>query len=142
MKKLGATILKSGGFAAWKESQGVKEKPNANPFAANKPVDVIVDDIDDLEEGAIREIFMDEGIIKKKDKEREKKKLYAGVACKMSLYMLSKKNGLRLLLYKIQKSKLFDNIIMFLIGVSSIKLAADTYLLGLPDDNPFVVFSA
>ena len=31
-----------------------------------------MDDIDDLEENVIREIFMDEGIIKKKDKEREK----------------------------------------------------------------------
>jgi len=31
---------------------------------------------------------------------------------------------------------------MFLIGVSSLKLAADTYLAGLPDDNNFVLFSA
>jgi len=31
-----------------------------------------VDDVDDLGENAIREIFMDEGIIKKKDKVREK----------------------------------------------------------------------
>jgi hypothetical protein len=56
----------------------------------------------------IREIFMDEGLIKKKDLEREKKLLYFGVECENSFYILSKKNPLRLFLYKMYKHKLFD----------------------------------
>lgn len=60
-----------------------------------------VDDVDDLGENAIREIFMDEGIIKKKDEAREKAKLYAGVECQLSLYLFSKKNPFRLNLYKV-----------------------------------------
>ena len=40
-----------------------------------------IDDIDDLNLETVREIFMDEGIIKKKDPERERKNLYKGIFC-------------------------------------------------------------
>lgn len=85
---------------------------------------------------------MDEGIIKKKDLEREKKKLYAGVECENSLYLLSKKNFMRLSLYKLQKNKLFDNTIMVLIALSSIKLAADTYYNERPPEDPVMQVSS
>jgi len=65
------------------------------------PEEVLIEDIDDLEENAIREIFMDEGIIKKKDKEREKRKLYSGVECEYSMYLFHKQNCYRLALYKL-----------------------------------------
>jgi len=94
-----------------------------------------VDDLDDMDERVIREIFMDEGIIKKKDLEREKRLLYNGIACENSLYVLSKKNKIRLFAFKVYKHKLFDNIIMFLIAVSSIKLAVDSYLVNYPPDS-------
>lgn len=84
---------------------------------------------------------MDEGIIKKKDKERERLKLYAGVECENSLYLFTKKNCYRLALYKLQKNKLFDNTIMGLIGFSSLKLAADTYYSDWPADDPVVIWS-
>jgi hypothetical protein len=35
--------------------------------------------LDDLDEKVLREIFMDEGLIKKKDKEREARLLFLGV---------------------------------------------------------------
>lgn len=44
---------------------------------------------------------MDEGIIKKKDPLREKARLFAGVECENSLYLLPKKHCLRLGLYKL-----------------------------------------
>jgi hypothetical protein len=44
---------------------------------------------------------MDEGIIKKKGKEREKKKMYAGVECEYSLYLFHKKNIVRNSLYRL-----------------------------------------
>ena len=83
----------------------------------------------------IREIFMDEGLIRKKDKEREKRLLYHGVECENSLYIFNKKNPFRLMMYKIYKHKLFDNTIMFLIALSSIKLAADSYFTGYAPDS-------
>lgn len=110
-------------------------------FDKRKPEELLVDDIDDLEENAIREIFMDEGIIKKKDAAREKARLYAGIECEFSLYLFKKQGCVRLMFYKLQKNKIFDNFIMFLIGVSSLKLAADTYFNKWDEDDPVRVFS-
>jgi len=50
-------------------------------------------------------------------------------------YLFSKKNPFRLFMYKTYKHKLFDNTIMALIGLSSIKLAADSYLASYAPDS-------
>ncbi len=91
---------------------------------------MIVDNIDDLDEKQIMEIFIDEGVIKKKDKAREDALLFHDVACEKALYLLSKQNKFRIFMYKMYKNKIFDNFIMLVIGLSSMKLAADTYLNG------------
>jgi hypothetical protein len=78
---------------------------------------------------------MDQGLIKKKDQVREAKLLYLGIECEMSLYMFHKKNPIRLFLYKLQKHKLFDNVVMALIALSSMKLAMDSYLVGFAPDS-------
>ena len=38
-------------------------------------------------------------------------------------------------MYKLYKHKVFDNFIMAVIGMSSVKLAVDTYLAGYADDS-------
>lgn len=88
-----------------------------------------------MDEKMIREIFMDEGLIKKKDAEREKRLLYQGVFCENSLYLFPKRNPVRLFCYRVYKHKLFDNTVMFLIAASSFKLAADSYLSGYDKDS-------
>lgn len=88
-----------------------------------------------MDELIIREIFMDEGLIKKKDKAREERLLYTGIHCLRSCYVFHKKNKFRVLCYKIYKHKLFDNTIMFLIAVSSLKLGIDSYLAGYSKDS-------
>jgi len=57
------------------------------------------------------------------------------------MYVLAKKNCLRLAMFKLQKDKLFDNTIMFLIGVSSIKLAGDSYINKYDKDEPILIIS-
>ena len=47
---------------------------------------------------------------------------------KETLFIFSKENALRRGCYYIVKHKLFDNFILFVIIISSIKLAIDTYL--------------
>lgn len=42
-------------------------------------LEALVDDVDDMEHKAIREIFIDEGLIKTKDPEREKANMFSGV---------------------------------------------------------------
>ena len=80
-----------------------------------KPKNDEVDDLDDLDAANIREIFMEEGLIKKKDPAREERLMFNGVKCEMSMYLISKKNKFRYYAYKLYKHKLFDNIIMLLI---------------------------
>lgn len=123
LKKMGATIVpKSNFYLEWREQKKLANEED-------------LDDLDDMDEKMIREIFMDEGLIKKKDKEREKRLLYNGVHCENAMYVFNKKNPFRLLCYKIYKHKVFDNTIMFLIALSSIKLAADSYLTGFEKDS-------
>lgn len=129
LKKMGASIIpKSTIVQEWRDQKKMNE-------------DQDVDDVDDMDEKMIREIFMDEGLIKKKDKEREKRLLYQGVHCQKSLYVFDKRNPLRLFLYKVYKHKLFDNTIMFLIAASSVKLAVDSYLSGYDPESVTVKVS-
>ena len=119
LKKLGASLEKNALQQIWSEDRN-KQK---------KLVDEHVDDIDDIEESKIREIFMDEGLIKKKDKEREQRLLYQGIKCEKSIYMFSKQNRFRLFCYKLQKHPVFDRFVMFLIEVFSLKLGIESYLV-------------
>ena len=91
--------------------------------------------MDDMDEPVIREIFMDEGLIKKKDKAREQRLLYAGISCTNSIYIFHKQNKFRLFCYKVYKHKAFDNFIMFLIAISSLKLGVDSYIPTDPPDS-------
>ena len=84
---------------------------------------------------------MDEGLIKKKDKAREERLLYTGVSCVKSVYVFHKKNKFRLICWKIYKHKLFDNIIMLLIALSSVKLGVDSYLSGFAKDSVEITLS-
>ena len=57
-----------------------------------------------------------------------KKPLFDGIACLDSLFIFPKHNLLRILCYKIVNHKYFENLIFVFIGLSSFKLAIDTYL--------------
>ena len=74
-------------------------------------------------------------MIKKKDPEREKRMMFNGISCEKSFYFLSKQNKFRIFCYKLYKQKIFDNYIMFLIGISSVKLATDSYLTDYAADS-------
>lgn len=101
-----------------------------------------VDDIDDMDDQVMREIFMDEGLIKKKDPAREKRLRYNGIACLNSVYLFNKDGKFRLTCVKLYKHSLFDNFIMFLIGVSSLKLGFDSYLTGYAPDSKEIQISS
>lgn len=80
IKKLGPGIFKSGKFNSMEEKEQIKlEKAKKTIFNVSKRPDIVVDNIDDLDENAVREIFSDEGIIKKKDKAREEALLFFDV---------------------------------------------------------------
>ena len=105
-------------------------------------VEALIDDVDDMEHKLLREIFIEEGLIKKQDPEREKANMFMGVRAERALYLFSKQNCLRRYAYKMISNKLFDNFIMFVIALSSAKLAIATYEKFLPTDSPLLTLSA
>ena len=86
-----------------------------------------MDNIEDLDEKTIRDMFMDQGLLKDHKNERKKAKMYMGVACFNSFYVFNKGNQFRDLCFNLQSNKSFDNGVMLLIGLNSAKLAIDTY---------------
>lgn len=128
LKKLGASII--------------RDQSRTDQLKKRMPlVEALVDDVDDMEHKLLREIFIDEGLIKKKDPEREKANMFSGVRAEKSLYLFSKQNCFRRLMYKMVSNKLFDNIIMLVIALSSAKLAIATYEKYLPKSSPLLTLS-
>jgi hypothetical protein len=54
-----------------------------------------------MDEKTIKEIFLDEGLMNKKDPERERRLLFNGVHCEKAFYILSKQNPFRIFVYKL-----------------------------------------
>ena len=52
------------------------------------------------------------------------------VECENSVYLVPRASLIRRLCYNISKHKYFDNSILVLIALSSLKLATDTYMTG------------
>jgi hypothetical protein len=61
--------------------------------------EILVDDIEDLSTNDIRKYFLDEGILKDKTNKRQQEKMYEGVDCKMSFYLLDKDSRFRKFCY-------------------------------------------
>ena len=128
LKKLGASIER-------------KYRDNDKNKRRLPLVEALIDDVDDMEHKAIREIFIDEGLIKKKDPEREKANMFSGVQAERALYVFTKQNRLRIYAYKMISHKIFDNAIMLVIALSSAKLAIATYEKYLPKTSPLITLS-
>lgn len=96
------------------------------------------EDLEDLDEEQIISIFKQQGIIKKDKEEVKEQQLYTGpppIECNQSLYMFSKENRFRQVSYRLVKHPAWDNSIIVLIILSSLKLAFDTYLYDTPSDD-------
>ena len=75
-----------------------------------------------------------EALVKKDTKGWAWKPVKKKVKAEKSLYLFEKRSAFRRLCFNVQKHKKFDQFIMALIFLSSLKLATDTYMT--PDDYP------
>jgi hypothetical protein len=75
------------------------------------------------------------------DEEEESKDLYAGIECEISYYFFKKDFFVRKFLRIITKHNMFENVIIVLIVLSTVKLVTDTYYMKATDDNIVVVVS-
>jgi len=67
--------------------------------------------------------------------------MFLGIEANRSLYLFTKTNIIRRYAYKLYKLKAFENFVMFLIALSSIKLAAATYEKYLTKDSIWLAAS-
>jgi hypothetical protein len=72
---------------------------------------------------------------------KNKKPDYWGIECSRSFYIFHYNNILRKGCYKMVEHSLFENILMILIISSSIKLAYDTYIIDVDDEDTRKVVS-
>ena len=107
IKKLGPSFVKDKTKITYEEKEQIREQKRKKTMFSKRP-DIVVDNIDDLDEAVVREIFSDVGIIKTKDKAREEALLFHDVACENALYLMPKKSKCRTFIYKFYKHKLFD----------------------------------
>ena len=62
--------------------------------------------------------------------------LFVDIKCEKSIYLFKKTSSLRILLYRCVHHPQFENLILFMIVISSIKLAFDTYLPAEESEDP------
>ncbi len=81
-------------------------------------------------------------LTKKVNTMKPKKKLFEGIDCPRSFYLFTKENKCRITLYRMTSHSCFETVILILIILSSIKLAVDSYLVELAEDDPITIGSA
>ena len=85
------------------------------------------EELEDMDEEQIKQIFKEEGLIKLEKSEMKEEKLFENVECAYSFYSFSKQNLFRIWSYKATKHGMWENTVFLLIGLSSFKLVTDSY---------------
>lgn len=80
-------------------------------------------------------------LLSKKTVIKKQKQDFEGVECDLSLYFLSKRNPVRIFLFRAVTHTAFETVILILIILSSVKLIYDTYIFDVPDDEPIQIAS-
>jgi hypothetical protein len=89
-----------------------------------------------LDEEQVVKIFKDMKIIAKNKSELAEMKLFENIECAWSFYLFSKENSFRIVAYKLMKHPMWEWTVLFLIMLSSLKLAIDTYSIELTEETP------
>lgn len=136
MSRTGEELIKDYSDVAMSNSKNNKNKGGGFVKQTKKKVknDKLLDESFELEEL----------VVKKKEKKAEiKEKLpdFYGIECERSLFLFTKTNIIRRIFYKMTNHNLWENTVLALIILSSIKLAYDTYLLDEPSGSTQVVYS-
>ena len=91
------------------------------------------EDLEDLDEDQIKQIFKEQGLYKKDKHELQQIQLFQGIECHSALYLFDKDNCFRERSYKLIKHKFWETGVQILIALSSLKLAMDSYFLEYDD---------
>ena len=97
-----------------------------------------MDEVEDLDNRAVRLLLIDQGILKAKKGEIDEKKIGPEIAAENSIYLFNRNGCFRRNVYVIQKHHNFERFIMLMITLSSVKLASESYFRDEPADSTVV----
>lgn len=97
-----------------------------------------LNNIEDMEAQDVRLMMIEQGILKANKSDNIDFKLVdSTIEAENSIYLFNRNSCFRRNCHFIQKHKYFENFIMLLIGLSSVKLALESYIVDEPDDSIF-----
>jgi len=138
MKKLGTSVkmLKSR-KTPQSEVKTKKKKTAANFTGAKRLREEDLDDIEEMSTKEIRLMLVENGILKANKDDNIDNRLVdpKDIHAENSIYLFNRHGCFRKNIHFIQKHKKFEFFIMCLIGLSSTKLALESYLIDLPPDD-------
>ena len=91
--------------------------------------------MEDMDNADIRDLLIDQGIIKAKPGEIDEKQIGPEIEANNSIYLFNRNSCFRRNIFYIQKHRYFDRFIMLLIALSSTKLAAESYFVDFDKDH-------
>jgi len=91
------------------------------------------EELDEMDQEDIVKFVKKHGLVKP-----DKIEMFKGIHCKRSLYLFGKNSWVRIGCYKLVQHRFFENTILILIVLSSLKLALDTYISGLDTRREWV----
>ena len=99
----------------------------------------IVDDLDELDQKQIEKMLIKSKIIREKPKQSKDWIIHDDIECQNSIYCFSRTGLFRRSIYHVQQHRYFDRFIMFLIAISSLNLAFETYIQDLDKEDTIIV---
>jgi len=97
LKKLRKTVIMG--------NSGIQKQPELSKFYFGEAKGDSEEDLEDLDEEQIQQIFKDQGLMKKEKNDTQKKEPFKGVKCNHSFFYFSKQNRLRVLCYNLSTHK-------------------------------------
>lgn len=93
------------------------------------------EDLEDLDEDQVIQIFKDQGIIEEDKKDSKKYNNFDGIECVKALYLFDQESEFRVFCLNRIRHKYWETIVQFLIFLSSAKLIVDTYIQDYPNNS-------
>lgn len=111
------------------DTKAVQANKKKASFTGNKQNDVeLIEDLDELDSTSIRQMLQTNKMITESKKVKTDIQIPAEIECENSIYLFNRQGRFRKICYYIQQHRYFDRFIMFLIAVSSLQLAFETYI--------------
>ena len=97
-------------------------------------------DLEDMDSVEVRRMLVENGILKATESDNiDAKEVGNDIEAENSVYLFNRHGCFRRNVHFVEKHRYFERFIMLLIGLSSTKLATESYLVDLPEDHDVVL---